>query len=328
MSTETLFVINPLNSTLRHYERELVDTLKLAGYQQVSLIPTVEGEGITSTPQRIRIAVASLVERVRLGYSVHGRTVIITWPLFGYLDPWTLWRLCRGNRVFIVFHDPTPLRRTYGHSPRSRRLFKWVVSATCTDVIYHTELAQRTGIEMSGVTGVVVPHPLAASSTDESVVAPPPEMHSTVRVLGQNKLTRAITPLEEIASHRSAQLRLEIHGRGWPAVEGWAVTEGFVSEADFEGLIRTADCVVIPYDSFFQSGVAARCLEHGVRIVAPHHEHIIELYGADWPGLVRDENDWYAAVSRALAADPGHLANRADEVRKDIACKWSAALER
>jgi hypothetical protein len=326
MSDETIFVLNPLASTLRHYEIELVDTLNLAGYQRVEIIPTVEGEGVTSAAQRIKIAVASLIQRVKLGYSMRGGIIVVIWPLFGYLDPLTLWSLCRANRVLMVFHDPTPLRRSYGQSRLSRRVCKWVVQATNTQVLYHTELAQKIGIEVSGIVGKVVPHPLAAASSDESLS--PPDTSSPIRVLGQHKLTRTIKPLHDISARVGSRLALEIHGRGWPAVPGWAVTDAFVSEAEFDELVRTSSCVVSPYSSFFQSGVAARCLERGVRIVAPRHEHIVELYGVDWPGLVEDDNDWDTAVLRALETETEALAFRAAEVRQQFARDWASALGR
>lgn len=327
MSDETIFILNPLASTLRHYESELIDTLAAAGYRAAETIPTVEGEGISGAAQRIRVAAASLSERVRMGSAMRNRTIIVAWPLFSYLDPLTLWGLCRRNRVFIVMHDPTPLRRSYGHSGVPRRIFKWIVEHTDTHVVYHTELAQRTGSAVCGVTGTVIPHPIGRASIG---TCPPVDIEArrTIRVLGQYKPARTLAPLQQIAAREVGAYRLEIHGRGWPSLEGWAVSDRFVAEEEFDELIRTADCVVIPYDSFFQSGVAVRCLENGVPVVAPEHEHVAELYGEDWPGLVHDENDWCDAVSRVLETDRTAVVVRAHDVRAQVGRDWAEALRR
>ncbi len=327
MSDQTIFIFNPLTSTLRHYERELIDTLRAAGFDRVEVLPAVEGEGISGAAQRVRVAVASLAQRARLGSTMRNQTMIVTWPLFSYLDPLTMWGLCRRNRVFIVIHDPTPLRRSYGHSALPRKLFKWVVDRTDTRVIYHTGLAQRTGEAACGVAGSVVPHPVAADRATGALGPSTRAGRPTIRVLGQYKPARTLAPLKQIATRDADNYRLEIHGRGWPALDGWTVSDGFVAEEEFDELIRTANCVLIPYDSFFQSGVAVRCLENGVPVVAPDHEHIAELYGTDWPGLVRDENDWHDAVSRVLAADNTVLARRPNDVRAGIGRAWAAALQ-
>lgn len=326
-SPDRICILNPLSSTLRHYEQELVDTLERAGYSDIEVIPTVEGEGISGIPQRMRVTLASLVERAQLGFSIRNQAVIVVvWPLFGYLDPWTLWGLCRHNRVLLVIHDPTPLRRAYGHSAFSRRLFKLIVQNTNVRVVYHTWLAQRVGLEVCGVRGTVVPHPIARHS-DLLVKPSPCNGRSTIRVVGQYKMTRTLTPLESIAAHGADQFRLEIHGRGWPPVEGWTVSDRFIPEADFDELIRTSDCVVIPYSTFFQSGVAVRCLEQGVRVVAPRHEHIVELFGDGWPGLVDDEENWHEPIVRTLGVDRRGILARAEEVRTDITQAWRELID-
>ena len=197
MSDETIFILNPLTSTLRHYEGELIDTLESAGYPTAETIPTVEGEGIFGAAQRIRVAAASLAERVRMGAAMRDRTIIVAWPLFSYLDPLTLWGLCRHNRVFIVMHDPTPLRRSYGHSAIPRRLFKRIVERTDTYVVYHTALAQRTGENACGIAGAVVPHPIAARPGQPN--GPARSGRPTIRVLGQYKPARTLAPLRQLA---------------------------------------------------------------------------------------------------------------------------------
>jgi hypothetical protein len=234
--------------------------------------------------------------------------------------------LARHNSVYIVLHDPSPLRRAYGQSLWARKLFKAVTDRWSIRVLYHTAQAQRVGVRDNGVSGLVVPHPvrLETSSTD----APRGGITSrpVIRVLGQYKHTRSLAALTTIADHAADSCDLAIHGRGWPDVPGWAVVNGFVPEHEFAALVETSDCVVIPYDMFFQSGVAVRCLEAEVPVVAPHHEHIAQLYGDEWPGTVRDASDWYNALVRALAVDADHLRSRRLGVTQHIRSAWDEVL--
>ncbi|MEH3138880.1 MAG: hypothetical protein PGN37_01620 [Mycobacterium kyogaense] len=324
MTNSTLLVLNPLRATLSHYERELIATLETAGYQKIDILKTTQADGVVGMRERLGITLTSAFERARLGSSINGRAILVVWPMFGYLDPLSLYRLCKRNTVLFVLHDPTPLRHQYGHSRFSRRTFQWLVSSTRSEVVYHTRLAQEVGIKSCGVDGVVLAHPI---SDEPPALLPRKERHA-VRVLGQYKQTRSLDALTAIASAaRSLQLaELEIHGRGWPAVAGWKVMNSFVPEAKFDQLIESSRIVVIPYDSFFQSGVAVRCLERGIPVVAPRHEHIMQLYGSDWPGLVADANDWDKALLRAMIVDSARLRARAVEVRKTISQNWSSAL--
>jgi hypothetical protein len=261
-----------------------------------------------------------------MGRSIRGCIIIVVWPLFGYFEPLTLLGLARSNRVYIVVHDPTPLRRSFGHSRLARLVFKVTAQRRNIRILYHTEHARRVGVQVNGVTGDVVPHPVLMTRRDDDHIGPPDPTRPVVRVLGQNKQTRSLAALKLIAAKAAGVLTLEIYGRAWPAIPGWIVVDGFVSEEEFRSLLQTSDCVVIPYDSFFQSGVAARCLEAGVRVVAPRHEHIAELYGDDWPGTVRDASDWHDAMLRALAIDNAHIHARRAQVVRDVQQAWAEAL--
>lgn len=319
------FVINPLRSALEHYERELSDTLRHAGCSEVEIARTVPGDHISGSLDRLWTTLRTIIERARMGRTVRGRMVIVTWPLFGYLDPLTYVRLARLNQVFIVVHDPTPIRRSFGQSLVSRFLFKVVVARCGIRVLYHTQQAQQVGARLNGVPGEVVPHPLLMNSVD---IAPTQDVSSrpVIRVLGQYKPTRSLSVLELIAAKSADELTLEIYGRGWPQVDGWTVLEGFLPEGQFDVILQTSNCVVIPYDLFFQSNIAARCLELGVRVVAPRHEHIIELFGDDWPGIVRNPTDWPDAIVRALAIDATAIQARRTFVRSRVPREWSAVL--
>jgi hypothetical protein len=319
------FVINPLGSTFQHYERELSDTLRYAGYSEIEIAQTVSGDQISGNLDRVWTALRTIAERARMSRTIRGRIVIIAWPLFGYLDPLTYLRLARLNQVFIVVHDPIPLRRSFGHSLVSRFIFKVVVARCGIRVLYHTQQAQQVGSRLNGVSGDIVPHPVLMKSADTGST-PDASSRPLIRVLGQYKPTRSLSALKLIAAKSADDLTLEIYGRGWPHVDGWTVFDGFLPEDQFDVMLQTSNCIVIPYELFFQSGVAARCLELGVRVVAPRHEHITELFGHDWPGIVRDPTDWADAIVRALAIDTAAIQARRAVVRSRVLREWSAVL--
>jgi hypothetical protein len=326
MQAPPVLVINPLKSTLAHYELALTETLRSLGFSTVETYGMASGDGVTGAATRVWIALRTVMERVRMGHSVRGRIVIVVWPLFGYFEPLTLLALARSNRVFVVVHDPSPLRKAYGQSWLARRLFKALADRRDILILYHTKHAQRVGNQVNGITGDVVPHPVRMTCCDEDRIGSTGLTRPIVRVLGQHKQTRSLAALKCIAVKAGGTLTLEIHGRGWPAIPGWNVVEGFVSEEEFSALVRTSDCVVIPYGSFFQSGVAARCLEAGVGVVAPRHEHIAELYGNDWPGMVRKASDWHEAVLRVLAVDSADIRVRRAHVCREVQRGWEKLL--
>lgn len=320
-----VLIINPLSHTLAHYQAELLEILASSDIKSVQVAQSITGEGITGSFARLNVAVRTILQRAKLGLSTTGRDIIVAWPLFGYLEPLTLIFFARRNTVYIILHDPTPLRHSYGQSVVARRLFKAVANRLDMKVLYHTKQAQVVGAEQCGVIGEVVPHPLQLSA---AVVPDSPDRKArpVVRVLGQYKETRSIRALIEISNLVDSSVTLEIHGRGWPAVPGWKVSDRFVPEVEFENLVATSDCVVIPYDSFFQSGVAVRCFEVGVRLVGPAHEHIMQLYGESWPGIVRDDSDWYDALARAMATSSAEMQSRHLHVVQNIRDAWKELL--
>lgn len=321
-----VLIVNPLKHTLAHYEGELLETLNQCGVSDVEIADTVAGDGVTGPFHRVTIAARTVRDRIAMAHAVHRQIVIVVWPLFGYLEPLTLLGLARSNIVYIVMHDPSPLRRSYGQSRWARGLFKALLRHRNLRILYHTAHAQRVGISNNGVEGTVVPHPMRLLPSGTDVQLRRTASRPMVRVLGQYKDTRSLTALSVLADRAAGLCEFEIHGRGWPEVAGWKVVDRFVPEHEFAFLVESSDCVVIPYDLFFQSGVAVRCLEAGVPVVAPRHEHIGELYGADWAGTVRDESDWYDALMRALAADVADLRTRRLGVMRASRLAWQELL--
>jgi hypothetical protein len=236
-------------------------------------------------------------------------------------------RVARRNTVYIIVHDPSPLRRSYDQSRWAKQLFKAATRLASVKILYHTELAQQVGDRRTGVRGAVVPHPIRLDWTPTGERRGLGVRRPVVRVLGQYKQTRSLSALAEIADKAAGLYDLEIHGRGWPQVQGWSVQDHFVPEDKFTDLVQSSDCVIIPYDLFFQSGVAVRCLEVGVPIVAPFHEHIVQLYGDDWVGVVRDEAGWHNALAAALAVDAAAIFARRRHLAQTTSCAWRNLLE-
>lgn len=109
---------------------------------------------------------------------------------------------------------------------------------------------------------------------------------SQVVVAGQFKPERDLELLERIG--RPLQARgwdTVIYGSGWPSVTGWRSVDKFLSEDELDAAIDRAAILVIPYKSYFQSGVAIRALERGVISVGPSNSFSRTLFGDDAPFL-------------------------------------------
>jgi glycosyltransferase involved in cell wall biosynthesis len=104
----------------------------------------------------------------------------------------------------------------------------------------------------------------------------------------------------------------------------------YLDEADLSRLIRSADVVVLPYDSTEQvtSGVLIEAVGAGVPVVATDFPHAVELL-ADGPGLLVPHQDpeAMAAAIRHLLADPG-LAGRLTGLAGGPTLRWPAVAAR
>lgn len=323
---QAIVVVNPLPSTLSRYQTELVETIGRAQTERRIELYLEPGDGNQSVAHKILSAMRILAGRSVMGRRYRAATILVTWPLFGYFDVLSWILAARRNTVICLVHDPLPLRRQIGHSWLAKKLFHSIVARFNIVPVCHTELAGHALREQTGVDSIVASHPIASarsvtSSANRSELA-------AIRVMGQFKAARTLNPLNQIADSSSMRLfKLEIHGSKWPAVPGWEVSGVFVLEDEFDRLVRTANCVVIPYSHFFQSGVAVRCLEAGVPIVAPRHEHIEGLYGIDWPGIVDTEGDWPAAVLRVQHTTSGELERLAERARNTSDAGWSKLMD-
>lgn len=298
-----IVLVNALPQTLDHYQKEFATIVGSIPGFRVSAVITEKGDGQASAFSKLYAALKIVARRLLFYSGDADRTFIVMWPLFGYLDVLTWIRLARKSTVMIIVHDPVPLRAQIGYSSLSAKIFKYVSTFNNIHILAHTKNAQEALLAATGVTASVASHPLHAHSGRNNIVQEANSCNTVVRILGQYKETRSLDPIIAIAEGlQGTGFHLEIRGRGWAPQEGWVVVDRFLSATDFDHSIGTADCVVIPYSRFYQSGVAVRCLESLVPIVGPRHPHLEELYGKNWPGLVDERTNWVEAILNVTAA--------------------------
>lgn len=308
-------IVNPLPETLYHYCNELLDVLEAsAGGAQVISSNAIEGHPALA---KARVTISLLLERIRLRRP--GATTIVIWPAFGYFDAMTWLPMSRNSRVVLIVHDIMPLRRQFGYSSLARASFRIVTRWGKMRVLCHTPEAAAELKSVSKVSADVVPHPLFKAESISTARG------NAVRVMGQFKEARAIEPLISIAGSGVSGCTLEIFGRGWPSVQGWDVRDEFLPEAEFDQLLRTASCIVLPYQRFYQSNVAIRAIESQVPIVAVRHSQLVDLFGENHPGFVED-GDWAAAVRRAVSMDASTLRIQSAEARERAVRAWREVL--
>jgi hypothetical protein len=128
---------------------------------------------------------------------------------------------------------------------------------------------------------------------------------------------------------RDIGLQPVIAGRGWPAVPGWTVDEGFMTEEAMTARLRRAHCLLLPYSHYFQSNVAVRALELGTPVVGHRHPFLEGLLGLDYPGYVQDGDGmemWIRAIERSIAIPPRSLAAPLEVYESRVIETWSTYL--
>ncbi|RIJ76898.1 hypothetical protein D1871_09760 [Nakamurella silvestris] len=315
-AASSVTVVNPLPATLAHYQLEMLSTLGDLGRTAEHPHPSIEGRSVLG---KLAVIFGSLFWRLlRTG---KGNTLLVVWPVFGYFDALTWWWAARRNTVVLIVHDVTPLRPQFGYSSFAHKAFRFAVRRCRITVVCHTAAAAAELQQLTGVVATLASHPVMASGRSR------PQSSSVVRVLGQYKTARDLTVLAHLGAKGApdAGYTWEIHGRGWPAVDGWTTQEGFIEEAAFDTLVSGSACVVIPYTKFYQSGVIIRCLENLTPVVAVAHPQVDDLFGEDWPGVVRGE-DWRAAVERATAVPSADRAAALASARDRARSEWAAVV--
>lgn len=305
-------VFNPLPEALAHYVVELE-----AVFGGVTLVDS-PSEGLTPLG-RLTGLIRHVVAARRTAMS--GAVVVVAWPLLGWLEL-LLWH-SRCSKVFVVVHDPKPLRRQVGlgqfGARAARRLRR---SNTAPTIIAHSSIAAADIANLvPGYDVVQLPHPVMLRQ--QADVA---RKAREFGVFGQFKEARDLDLLSRLGR------RLEtlgyvgtISGRGWPAIEGWSVDSRFLTEAELDRRMLRSTAIILPYRHYYQSGIAVRAIELGVPIVANEHPFVTELLGPDYIGTVRDDSleGWIAAIENVIE---GGDTPPMDAVAMRVTSAWRAVF--
>lgn len=293
---------NPIPQALRRYRGELLDTLDRAGMtaEDAPWARSVEGEpGARGKLVMLRRACLNIRDARRSSASV-----VQLWPSLGLLEA-RLWAP-REARGYVVLHDPEPLDRQVGHAGWQRR---WAAAAherTRPVVLVHSQAAFDATRELLPHHDLrLVLHPIlsghrrSAKSSDPSVV-----------VAGQYKATRNLSLLRRLGPMlRSRGWTPRIIGRGWPTIPGWDVESRFVSEAELDAALANAWALLLPYDRYYQSGIAIRALENGTPTVGLRTDFLDSIFG-DSPMVLphdADESAYVEALERAHSLTPADI---------------------
>jgi hypothetical protein len=310
-----LRIVDPIPRALAHYERELREVLAACG---------VDAEGVGSpsierSPTRASVAsraAAVLWWRLR-SRGASGDTLVV-FPAFGLADPAT-W-VGRRDRIWLVVHDPAAVAKQFGMGRFAARLGRAAVGRRVR-VLVHSQPAADV-LRDRGWSVELLPHPVRQPHADVATAAR--RRTGPVTVLGQWKPARSIEPLRQFSAAAAWDGRRQVVGRGWPAVPGWTVDSRFVDEAELDDRIAAAACVLLPYDHYFQSGIAVRCLEAGLPVVGLRHAFLEGLFGASWPGLV-DDDDWVAATERVATVAAEEMVDRRSDYWQRCVAAWESS---
>ncbi|NHK29518.1 glycosyltransferase family 4 protein [Parvularcula flava] len=180
-------------------------------------------------------------------------------------------------------------------------------------------LASQTDIDRSRI--VYIPHPsyIGAYEDTEQTVQPhaqPDEKKALFfgmlrRYKGLDLLFRAVPEPQKL----EPGLQIAIHGKTVPgdpfaeelqtysAIEGYDIHAERVEDPDVPGLMRSARCIVIPYEKFLTSGVALLGLTYGVPVVAPNISQMRELF---------------PPTCQRLLFEPGDATSLAEKIREAV----------
>lgn len=308
-------ILNPLPRALAHYERALRAEVGGVLAAAPAVRPDIEvgGHGLPVKLLRALSAALALVRSAR-----RGGPHLVVWPVAGLVDL-AVWRIIGRDRCLVIVHDPEPLRRQHGYGRVGTLLGRWGSRGSRVEVVTHTELAAGS-LRARGVSVThVLPHPLLPGRLRRPAL---PTDAPVVLVLGQFKAARDVRLLEELGGAAPGEWDLRVRGRGWPRIPGWDVIDAFLTEQGIEAELDVADVVLVPYRTYFQSGIAARAFERGIPVVARPHEHLGAMYGPQWPGFFDggSPGEVMAAVTRVAGTPPPAVAG-------DGGPCWRAALE-
>lgn len=308
-----VIVVNPLGGALHHYTKRLIETLRAADVRTTSITLLEPSRSDGSRLKWVRQYVGALISVCR--HRARGTRVLVTWPVLGHLDRILVSMLTGDRRAVIVMHDPRPLVKAVGYGRTALALSQRL--APSTSLVVHSDIALED-IKTQGLSAISLPHPIGASEVPRAAPAAP-----VLRVLGQWKpdrdtdLLAALVPLLP-GTH------FEVVGRGWPEVSGWTVKDAFVSEEELDRLVSTSSAVLIPYQRYYQSGIAARALEAAVPVVGRRKE-LAPMAGDQYPFLVdepRSAEDWAVVVRSAMTSGVQQLELARDETMARSLQAW------
>lgn len=312
---------NPLSRTLAHYEQELTDTLRRCSVNYEGL-PTllVEGRpGIYGKAAMLHAALQNVTN-----HRDNMTTNLQTWSSLGLLEA-RLWQ-SKNARNIVLLHDPVPLRRQVGFDSLSRLWASRSVKHKAPIVMVHSEDARKAARQLLPQHDIVTAlHPIrdVQRSTAKSV-------EPTVVVAGQYKPERDLAMLEALGPRLQAKgIRAKIYGRGWPsAIAGWSVHSRFISETEMDDVLAEAWAVLLPYDLYFQSGIAIRALEQGTLTVSPRTSFAEDLLGADSHSIINDSKSYKSCLDAITHTLHHQLAAEATflKYRADVDNSWRNAL--
>jgi len=321
-------LFNPLPTNLFAYEAALVETVDEIGAEPVVL----NAAGIEGAPSLGHKATQALAHVQALGVARRRRdldVVVNLWPAFGYLDL-ALSSLVGTTPTWTIVHDPVPITSQHGAGSVARRLARLAVGRRHTGVLAHSQGAEDVlrRLDIGPVTRVGHPMETRPAGLNGSKV----DRDGSVLVLGQFKPARDLALLERLGRSLAARDRRGvIRGRGWPSIAGWETIEGFIAEEDFDTHLAQAGCLILPYDRYYQSGVALRAMRVGTPVVGRRHDFLEQHWGHDWPGLVDhsasdDVTAWSEAIDRVEQLTRADVAAAYDASRAKVVAEWAGLL--
>jgi len=207
------------------------------------------------------------------------------------------------------------------------------MSGSQVSVIVHTTLAKDVLEDFSWRHVNVLPHPICVAPNSPDICASSSAAGTgEVLICGQWKPARDMSLISALGQGLSRLgLTPVIAGRGWPAVPGWTVAEGFMSEEEMTDRLRRALCLLVPYSRYFQSNVAVRALENGTPVVGERHPFLEGLLGSEYAGYVdgvSEPETWVRAVERAIGVSPESLGAHLAIYERQAVESWSAFVSR
>jgi hypothetical protein len=243
-------------------------------------VAKVEGfSGLGGKARMLRNA----LQNTRLVSSFHEESLQV-WPTLGYFEV-LFWRnksLCN----YILFHDPIPLRKQFGMGMLAKSLTRLVENNSPTVLVHSSEAYKDMRMITPWLETKIVYHPIRSQmkfKPDTSFLDPP-----IVSIIGQFKPTRSLKLIEDLGPLLLKHgIKHQIYGRGWPKqISSWNVNEGFITESRLDKIIENSSLVIIPYDRFYQSNIAVRCVELGTTVIAPRNSFVELLLGNDSTQIV------------------------------------------